>query len=98
MIRESINLNRLHVPGRPPVKNIVVRSEARAEETVIKMSERARDMVLFASAEAEDSVIQGFTVTGGSSGVYCWESSPTISKCIVWDNVSILVDYRRALN
>ncbi len=38
-------------------------------------------LVTFADGEAEDCLLTGFTVTGGSFGIYCGGSSPTIRLC-----------------
>ncbi len=43
-------------------------------------------LVMFADGETEDCLFTGFTVTGGSFGVCCNGSSPTISLCDVVDN------------
>ena len=43
--------------------------------------------VEFSSGEDANSILTGFTVTGGSNyGVYCSGSSPVITKCIIEDN------------
>jgi len=35
------------------------------------------------SSEGVNSVITGFTVTGGSAGIYCYDTSPTITNCVI---------------
>jgi len=43
--------------------------------------------VEFSSGEDINSILTGFTVTGGSNyGVYCSGSSPAITRCIIEDN------------
>ncbi|MHC4477087.1 MAG: right-handed parallel beta-helix repeat-containing protein, partial [Planctomycetota bacterium] len=42
--------------------------------------------VYFHNSEGVNSVLRGFTVTGGGTGVYCDETSPTISNCVMEDN------------
>ncbi|HNS22374.1 MAG TPA: right-handed parallel beta-helix repeat-containing protein [Sedimentisphaerales bacterium] len=37
--------------------------------------------VVFAGHENANSVLAGFTVTGGNEGVYCYDASPTIACC-----------------
>ncbi len=54
-----------------PLKNIVVRREAGAGEAVIRMMDtplepqRAR-VVIFRSGERKNSLLEGFTLTGGA--------------------------------
>jgi len=43
-------------------------------------------VVTFASREGSASVLKGFTITNGERGVYCYNSSPTIEKCIITQN------------
>ena len=69
IITEPIDFNRLHDPENPdspPLKNLVLRSDAGALETTIRMSETAADperasVVIIDGA----STLEGFTVTGG---------------------------------
>jgi parallel beta-helix repeat protein len=42
----------------------------------------------FANAEDANSILSGFTITGGSNGIYCTESTPTITNCVVTGNTS----------
>ena len=42
--------------------------------------------VTFADDEPADCVFAGFTVAGGSYGVYCGGSTPTIEDCVMTDN------------
>jgi len=73
VIDEPINFNRLHDPAdpqSPPVKDIAVRSEAGPEETIIRMSDQPADpnrtsIAIFGNGESEDSILEGFTLTGG---------------------------------
>jgi hypothetical protein len=51
--------------------------------------------VTFDSSEDANSVLTGFTITGGytsypsdGAGIYCYGSSPTITRCIIYDNNS----------
>ena len=57
------------------------------EATIID-SEGSSQTVLFNSSEGSNSVLSGFTVTGGTYGIKCTTSGPTISKCIITDNSS----------
>ncbi len=88
-------------------KAITVRSREGAERTTIRMSDiplepRETSVVVFQDGESADSVLEGFTLTGGGSSewefssgnqgggaVLCKESSsPTIADCIMKDNHS----------
>ncbi len=43
--------------------------------------------VTFNSSEDANSILTGFTITGGTySGIYCNGSSPSISNCVITDN------------
>ncbi|NIP27147.1 MAG: hypothetical protein GWN67_28345 [Phycisphaerae bacterium] len=51
--------------------------------------------VTFDSSEDINSVLTGLTITGGytsgtadGAGIYCYGSSPTISRCVIYDNNS----------
>ena len=73
VVREPIDFNRFHDPrdpASPPVKNIVVRSEAGSSRTTIRMAEEPLDpdrasVVIFESGEGEASVLEGFLLTEG---------------------------------
>ena len=85
VIAEPINFNRDRSllgrgardpddPLSPPVKNIIVRSEAGPELTTIRMSSVPADpgrasVVVFEHGENENSVLEGFTLTGGKGTV-----------------------------
>ena len=52
-------------------------------------------VVTFDSSEDANSILTGFTITGGyvsgtgdGAGIYCYGSSPTISRCVIYDNNS----------
>jgi hypothetical protein len=103
VIAEPINFNRLHDPenpASPPVKNITVRSEAGAEVTTIRLAEipinpERASVVIFESGESPESILDGFSVTGGrgtrwnglGGGVYVTNSSrPTARNCFITNN------------
>ncbi len=93
VISEPIDFNRLHDPDNPespPVKNITLSSEGGAEVTTIRMSgadAEWRSVLLFENGETEKSVLEGLTLSGGtSSGVYCNDSSPTLTDCRISGN------------
>jgi parallel beta-helix repeat protein len=76
----------------PGGKAITIRATGTAEETIID-GEQSRQVVRFESDEGPDTVVDGFTITGGftvggsGAGVYCL-SSPTITDCTITNNVS----------
>lgn len=59
------------------------------ESTILDANSES-DAAYFIDAEGPNTVLMGFTLTTGlssqDSGVYCRESSPTISRCIIRDN------------
>lgn len=79
-------------------KAIVVRSEKGAKKTIID-GRASGSVVTFEPTEESNSVLDGFTITGGSGfdlwknkntyggGIYCNKSSPIIKNCIIRDNV-----------
>lgn len=96
IVQRPIDFNRLHNPRdpeSPPVKNIVLRSEGPAEETVLRMSDDPVDpdrgsVVLFSKNESDASRLEGFTLTGGvDSGIQCLAgSSPVLANCTITEN------------
>ena len=67
-------------------KSIVVTSENGPEVTIIDCEGSGRGFY-FHSGESSTSVLSGFTIRNGSnSGMYCNNSSPTITECIIEDN------------
>ena len=68
-------------------KAITLRGEAGAEATVIDGNQNGV-VVRFEWAETAESVLDGFTITNGSSGgIYCGEmTSPVIRNCIITRN------------
>jgi len=82
-------------------KAIHLKSESGAEATVIG-GNQPESVVSFITGEGPDSILDGFTVTGGrgtfvqyhqylvsgyvGGGIYCWSSSPTITNNIITDN------------
>jgi hypothetical protein len=67
-------------------KAITVRSMAGAQVTTIAPGTLSA-VVTFASGEGRRSVLAGFTLTAGSSGVLCEGSSPTVRLNVIRDNV-----------
>ncbi|MHC4389325.1 MAG: PKD domain-containing protein, partial [Planctomycetota bacterium] len=44
--------------------------------------------VTFDGSEDANSVLRGFTITGGQRGIYCYGTSPAIRNCVIVDNDS----------
>ncbi|MDP6312040.1 MAG: right-handed parallel beta-helix repeat-containing protein, partial [Phycisphaerales bacterium] len=75
----------------PLGKPITIRATGTPEETILD-GEGARGVVQCAGGEGADTIIEGFTITGGSAnyggGIYCNNSSPTITGCTISDNTA----------
>jgi parallel beta-helix repeat protein/predicted outer membrane repeat protein len=73
-------------------KKITVRSENGPENCVID-AELDGGGFDFYNGEGKDSVVSGFTITGGfaseGAGIYSSNSSPTITDCIITGNTAI---------
>lgn len=110
VLRMPLDFNRLRDPGDPdegvppegpPLKNLTVVGDGPADTVVLRMGTpldggRA-SVVVFRCGEGPSSVLDGFTLTGGSGfltsenslaggGICCIRSSPTIRRCIVSHN------------
>jgi parallel beta-helix repeat protein/predicted outer membrane repeat protein len=71
-------------------KAIIIRATGTPEETILD-GEVLRQVVRITSGEGADTVIEGFTITGGSAtdggGIYCGNNSiATIINCTISDN------------
>ncbi|UCG58784.1 MAG: HEAT repeat domain-containing protein [Phycisphaerales bacterium] len=77
-------------------KAMTVRSEGGPESCIIDCQGSEDDRhrgFLFESGETANSVLQGFTITGGfvytgGGAIYCYRSSPTIRDCIIIRNTA----------
>ena len=74
-------------------KAITIKASGTPEETILD-GQGARRGVRCTNGEGADTVIEGFTITGGSAyygaGIYCDSgSSPTISNCTISDNTVV---------
>ncbi|MDP6159196.1 MAG: right-handed parallel beta-helix repeat-containing protein [Phycisphaerales bacterium] len=71
-------------------KSITIRASGTPEETIID-GEGQRRVVYCSSGEGANTIIDGFTITGGSAyyggGIYCY-SSPTITDCTISGNTA----------
>jgi len=77
---ETVNFGPSGVP-----KAIKVKSERGPAVTTIDGGQ-SDHVVSFISGEGLNSVLEGFTVTNGKSGIYCRSSSPSIIKNIITGN------------
>ncbi|MBI5787499.1 MAG: hypothetical protein HZA78_01400 [Candidatus Schekmanbacteria bacterium] len=72
-------------------KKIEVLSQNGAESTIIDGQNRM-GAIKFASGEKSDTILSGFTIRNGfasdGGGIYCYNSSPTISDCIITSNTA----------
>jgi len=67
---------------------ITLRSTDPADPAVVAATVLTGDgeVVSFAEDQWPDTVLDGFTITGGSAGVLVSESHPTIKRCVLSDN------------
>jgi parallel beta-helix repeat protein len=73
-------------------KSITLQASGTAEETIID-GEGTRRVVVCGSGEGADTIIEGFTITGGFSawgggGISCSSSSLTITGCTITNNTA----------
>ncbi len=72
-------------------KAITIQSIEGAEHTILD-GQNLRQVVTCSSGETSATVIDGFTITGGHSttggGIYCVDSSPTFSNCVIDGNTA----------
>ena len=71
-------------------KKLTVSSENPDDPAVVAatvINGRGR-VVTFSGGEDADSILSGFTITGGSNGIYCTEAAPRITNCTITDNTS----------
>jgi len=70
-------------------KVITIRATGSADETILD-GQGQRRVVMCGEGEGGGTVIEGFTITGGSAeygaGIFCYASSPTFSNCVVVSN------------
>lgn len=81
-------------------RDIVVRSEAGAEQTIINGSRARESVVQIRQGETRATVLEGFTITGGlgsdfhepslgshnGGGIFVQDAEPTIASCVIIDN------------
>ena len=70
---------------------VEIRSIEGPESTIID-GQRLRPVVVCTQGETAETIISGFTITGGASswggGIFCKNSSPTFTNCIIADNTA----------
>ncbi|MBP27147.1 MAG: hypothetical protein CMJ63_02860 [Planctomycetaceae bacterium] len=72
--------------------SIELRSSEGPESTIID-GQKLRPVIVCTQNETAETIINGFTITGGASpgwggGIFCRSSSPTFTNCIITDNTS----------
>ncbi len=72
-------------------KEILLKSSGGAANCIIDCESSGRGFY-FHSGETSNSVVNGFTIQSGSAsdgaGVYCTGSSPTITRCVIWNGTT----------
>jgi parallel beta-helix repeat protein/predicted outer membrane repeat protein len=66
-------------------KAITVRSENGPENCIIDCQSHGQSIYFWNNGDA-NSVLDGFTITSGYHGIFCFSSSPTITNCIISNN------------
>ncbi|HBG28635.1 MAG: hypothetical protein A2Y10_00065 [Planctomycetes bacterium GWF2_41_51] len=59
------------------------------KNTIIDVNAPDANGVEFDQTENSNSVFKGFTITGGGRGIYCSGASPTISNCLIKNNLLV---------
>jgi len=72
---------RLAFLGKPITIRSTDPNDAAAVDATILRS--IGSTVVFAGHEEMGSVLAGFTVTGGTEAVYCYNAAPTINRCVI---------------
>jgi len=92
VIEEPLNFNLLYRPGgsgSARKKDVVLASSEGPERTVIRLASGIRPVIVFENKEGSDSRVEGFTITGGGTGISCGLScSPSIVNCNITGNRS----------
>jgi parallel beta-helix repeat protein len=75
----------------PLGKQITIRATGTAEETILD-GEGQRNVVACSNSEGINTVIEGFTITGGDSeeggGIHCYDSNPMLTDCTITGNTA----------
>ncbi|MBN2180807.1 MAG: right-handed parallel beta-helix repeat-containing protein [Sedimentisphaerales bacterium] len=80
------NFDNLDFKGKQlTLRSIDPNDPAVVAATVIS-SDSLNAVVTFSGGEDSNSVLSGFTITGGLNGIYCYDASPTITNCIIKSN------------
>ncbi len=68
-------------------KNLTIKSTNPGvpTDTVIK-GDNKNTVVTFSGSDNSYSILNGFTITGGTNGIYCDNTSPTITNCTITGN------------
>lgn len=76
-------------------KNILVKSTAGAAVTTIEKGDGTKSLVRFVSYETRQATLDGFRIANAtySAAIKCSESSPSIIRCIIEDNISVGISF-----
>ena len=70
-------------------KPITIRSSGTAAETILAVISGSSSVVRLVGGEGPETIIDGFTITGGTfGGISCYLSDPTITNCVIESNVN----------
>ena len=86
LVNEGIYKEKINFLG----KNLTVSSKEPNNPVVVSSTVITNDgqIVTFSNNEDANSILCGFTITGGTRGVYCSNSSPEIKNCDIRGNFS----------
>lgn len=68
-------------------KTLTLRSVSGAAQTTIQCTPTVRG-ITFETGEDGRCVLDGFTIAGGSGGIFCTQASPTIRNCVITGHVT----------
>ncbi|MDY7108669.1 MAG: hypothetical protein SYC29_08525, partial [Planctomycetota bacterium] len=78
LVAPGVYPERIHLLG----KTITLRGTAGPDLTIIDATGLNQDVIICTNGEGPDTIVQGFTVTGGVDGIRTRLSAPTLSDCL----------------
>jgi len=83
-------------------KNITLRSTDPSDPSIVASTVisggSANPVLTFANGEDTTCTVSGLTITGGSIGIYCDSTSPTVSNCNIYQETGIAIGLRGKSN